>query len=74
MNDGSLSARELDVVRLLAEGCSNYDISRRLCISPNTAANHVRAILQKSGCTNRTQAAMQAVRAGLAVPGGAPTN
>lgn len=65
-----LSAREVEVVRLLAEGCSNREISHRLCISANTAANHVRAILQKSGCANRTQAAMCAVRSGVADAGG----
>ena len=55
-----LSAREVDVLRLLAEGCSNRAIGERLTISSNTAANHVRSILIKTGAANRTQAAMYA--------------
>jgi DNA-binding CsgD family transcriptional regulator len=51
-----LSARELDVIRLVAGGCSNREIGARLFISSNTAANHIRAILQKTGCANRAQA------------------
>ena len=53
---GQLSAREVDVIRLVAVGCSNREIGARLYISSNTAANHVRAILQKTGCANRAQA------------------
>jgi DNA-binding CsgD family transcriptional regulator len=57
-----LSARELEVLRLLAEGLSNQEIGRRLLISPNTAANHVRSILMKTGSANRTQAATYAAQ------------
>ncbi len=60
-----LSPREADVLALVAEGCSNRDIAAELLISPNTAANHVRSILQKSGCANRTEAAAYAVRVGI---------
>ncbi len=56
-----LSERELDVLRLIAEGCSNRDIGERLFISQHTAANHVRSILQKTGCANRAEAAAYAV-------------
>ncbi len=55
-----LSDREVEVLRLLAAGLSNRAIGQRLCISTNTAANHVRAILLKTGAANRTQAAMYA--------------
>jgi DNA-binding CsgD family transcriptional regulator len=55
-----LTAREIEVLRLLAAGMSNRDIADRLVISENTAANHVRSILMKTGCENRTQAAMYA--------------
>ena len=61
-----LSAREVEVLRLVAAGLSNREIGERLFISQNTAANHVRAILQKTGCANRTEAAAYAVRSGLA--------
>jgi DNA-binding CsgD family transcriptional regulator len=60
-----LTARETEVLRLLGEGLSNRDIANRLVISENTAANHVRSILAKTGSENRTQAAMYAAAAGL---------
>jgi ATP/maltotriose-dependent transcriptional regulator MalT len=56
-----LSERELDVLRLIAEGCSNREIGERLFISQHTAANHVRSILQKTACANRAEAAAYAV-------------
>lgn len=55
-----LTDREIEVLRLLADGLSNRAIGERLCISTNTAANHVRNILIKTGAANRTQAAMYA--------------
>lgn len=61
-----LSPREGDVLALIATGCSNREIAEHLMISPNTAANHVRSILQKTGCANRAEAAAFAVRQGLA--------
>jgi class 3 adenylate cyclase/DNA-binding CsgD family transcriptional regulator/tetratricopeptide (TPR) repeat protein len=57
-----LSPRELDVLRLVADGCSNREIGERLTISANTAANHVRSILQKTACANRAEAAAFAAR------------
>ncbi|ORB87051.1 hypothetical protein B1987_28430 [Mycobacterium kansasii] len=55
-----LTDREVEVLRLLAAGLSNRAIGARLYISTNTAANHVRSILIKTGAANRTQAAMYA--------------
>jgi DNA-binding CsgD family transcriptional regulator/tetratricopeptide (TPR) repeat protein len=55
-----LSAREAQVLRLIARGLSNRDIGARLFISEHTAANHVRSILRKTGCANRTEAASYA--------------
>ncbi len=55
-----LTDREVEVLRLLAAGLSNRAIGERLYISTNTAANHVRSILIKTGAANRTQAAMYA--------------
>ncbi len=63
-----LSEREAEVLRLVAAGLSNRQIGERLFISQNTAANHVRAILRKTGCTNRTEAATYAHHAGLVEP------
>jgi class 3 adenylate cyclase/ATP/maltotriose-dependent transcriptional regulator MalT len=62
---GGLTAREREILSCLVDGLSNADIGKRLHISGNTAANHVRSILLKSGCANRTEAATWAVRQGL---------
>ena len=60
-----LSAREVDVLRLVAGGRSNRQIGESLFISQHTVANHIRAILQKTGCTNRADAAAYATRHAL---------
>jgi DNA-binding CsgD family transcriptional regulator len=59
-----LTPREIVVLRLLAAGSSNREIASSLKISENTAANHVRSILLKTGTANRTQVAMLAVSRG----------
>jgi DNA-binding CsgD family transcriptional regulator/tetratricopeptide (TPR) repeat protein len=61
----SLSEREVEVLRLLAEGLSNAQIGDRLFISLHTVASHVQKILEKTGTVNRTEAALYAVRCGL---------
>ena len=61
-----LSPREAQVLALIASGMSNREIGEALTISEHTAANHVRSILRKSGCANRTEAASYAHRHGLA--------
>ncbi|WP_170112098.1 ATP-binding protein [Nocardia fluminea] len=60
-----LTEREVDVLRLVAEGLSNREIGERLFISANTAANHVRSILIKTAAPNRTKAAIFATEHGL---------
>ena len=55
-----LSPREVQVLRLVARGLSNRDIGSALFISEHTAANHIRSILRKTGCANRTEAASYA--------------
>lgn len=60
-----LSARELDVLRLIAEGYTNQEIAEKLILSPTTVKTHVQNILQKLGVSDRTQAAVYAVRCGL---------
>lgn len=57
-----LSARERDVLRLIARGLENAEIGQELGISPRTAKNHVSRILAKLGLPNRIQAAIYAVR------------
>ncbi len=56
----NLSARELEVLDLLAEGASNKQISENLLISPNTVYTHVRHIQGKLRTANRTQTALLA--------------
>ncbi|HET9968567.1 MAG TPA: LuxR C-terminal-related transcriptional regulator [Streptosporangiaceae bacterium] len=59
-----LTPREIAVLHLLVGGSSNREIASRLKIAENTASNHVRSILLKTGAANRTQAAMMAVSRG----------
>ena len=61
-----LSPREAQILALVARGLSNREIGEALSISQHTAANHVRSILGKTGCANRTEAASYAHRHGLA--------
>jgi len=65
----SLSEREMDVLRLLAQGMSNGEIAERLYLSDGTVRNYVSAILSKLDVDDRTQAAVLALRYGLADPG-----
>ena len=60
-----LTARELEVLRLVAAGESNKRIATELAISERTARTHVSGILRKLGLSSRTQAALWAVREGL---------
>jgi DNA-binding NarL/FixJ family response regulator len=62
---GSLTAREIDVLRLLAQGQENAEIASALGISARTAKNHVSSILAKLELSNRVQAAVFAVQNGL---------
>jgi DNA-binding NarL/FixJ family response regulator len=58
-----LSERELDVLRLLAEGLDNNEIALKLYLSPTTVKRHVSTLFGKLGVSNRVQAAIWAVRA-----------
>jgi two-component system, NarL family, response regulator DegU len=62
---GLLSSREEEVLRLLATGETNRQIARRLFISEETVKSHVAAIFRKLEVSDRTRAAVLAVRAGL---------
>jgi DNA-binding CsgD family transcriptional regulator len=61
----SLTAREVDVLRLVAEGLRNAEIAERLFLSPKTVGHHVSAILRKLGVRSRSEASAEAVRLGL---------
>jgi len=62
---GGLTDREVEVLRLIAIGRNNREVAQVLSISPNTVANHMRSILEKTYCANRTEAAAFAAREGL---------
>ncbi|HZD56684.1 MAG TPA: response regulator transcription factor [Anaerolineales bacterium] len=65
VDEESLTDREEDVLRLLAQGLSNQDIADKLYISERTVRTHVSNILMKLHLANRTQAALHALRGGL---------
>ncbi len=60
-----LTAREIDVLRLLARGLSSRQIADRLVISPKTARNHIEHIYTKIGASSRVAASLFAIRHGL---------
>jgi DNA-binding CsgD family transcriptional regulator/tetratricopeptide (TPR) repeat protein len=63
-----LSPREVEVLRVVARGLSNREAGATLHLSERTVARHLRSILRKTGCANRTQATAYAVRHGIAEP------
>jgi DNA-binding NarL/FixJ family response regulator len=65
-----LTARESEILVLVAQGMANKEIAGELVISERTARTHVSNILAKLGLSSRTQAALWAVREGLAAPPG----
>ena len=65
LSSRELSSREIEVLCLVVEGLSNDQIGRHLLISRHTVANHVRRIIGKIGVSNRTNAAVYAVRHGI---------
>jgi len=64
-DDGELTAREREVLVLIAEGATNKEIAAKLVVSENTARNHVSHILGKLGFSRRSEAAAYAVKKGL---------
>ncbi len=63
-----LTAREVEVLRLVARGMTNREIGERLVVSPATVKVHVERLIGKLGVSDRTQAAVRAVEMGLTGP------
>ena len=61
-----LTAREVEVLRLVAAGLTDAQVAARLFLSPRTVGNHVGSVLGKLGAANRREAAARAARHGLA--------
>lgn len=66
MTRPELSDRELEVLRLVAQGISNQEISTALAISESTVKTHINRILRKLDAKDRTQAAIMALKRGIA--------
>ena len=60
-----VSEREVDVITLLADGCSNKEIAERLFLSPNTVRNHIHRISGKLGASSRLEVVVEAARLGI---------
>ncbi len=65
---GGLSPRELEVVALVARGCTNQEVAARLVISRRTAEHHVQHVYAKIGASSRAAVALFAVEHGLVDP------
>lgn len=65
VNYFALSARELEVLALLVDGLSNQEIADKLCLGTETIKTHMRHIMRKLSVSDRTQAAIKAMRQGI---------
>lgn len=68
----TVTAREQEVLRVVAAGLSNHEIAEELHLGYGTVKTHVSSLLLKLGCRDRAQLVMYAYETGLAVPGSRP--
>lgn len=66
-NSNEFTKRELEVLRMMTKGISNATIAKRLHISENTVKQHIRHMMEKTGCQSRTQLAIEARVSGIVV-------
>lgn len=64
-DDAVISRREIEVLQLIADGCSTPEVAEKLFISQKTVKNHLASIYSKLDARDRTQAVLQAVRMGI---------
>ncbi len=64
-NPFALSQREMEVLQLLVDGLSNQEIADKLCLGTETIKTHMRHIMRKLSVSDRTQAAIKAMRSGI---------
>jgi DNA-binding NarL/FixJ family response regulator len=64
----SLTPRQIEVLRLLTQGCTNKEIAEEMVFSVGTVKNHVQQVIAKLGVSDRTRAAVRAVELGLIAP------
>jgi two-component system response regulator DegU len=64
-SDRIVTKREVEVLQLIADGCSTQEVAESLFISQKTVKNHLASIYQKLDARDRTQAVLQAVRMGI---------
>jgi DNA-binding NarL/FixJ family response regulator len=64
----TLTSREIDVVQLLAHGCSTAEVAEQLCVAVNTVRNHLAGAMAKLGASSRLGAVAEALRLGLISP------
>jgi DNA-binding NarL/FixJ family response regulator len=72
LEQGGLTRRELEILRLVAVGRTNREIAHQLFLSPRTVDMHVRNMLGKLGCRSRTEATGKAHELGLLEAAGSP--
>ena len=63
-----LTDREIEILRWLAQGLTDFDIAQKACITEGTVRSHISNLLAKLGLGNRAQAVLYALRAGLITP------